>query len=118
LDPFDIPLVNTVILVYSGFTVTLSHLFLRRGNKILSCYAMLFTIILGLSFLYIQKDEFLYSAFDISDGIYGSTFFMLTGFHGGHVIIGVLSLIIVLYRTLELHFSSYSHTGFKLALLY
>ena len=118
LDPFDIPLVNTLILVYSGFTVTLSHLYLRRGKLFLSACAMVASIILGLAFLYIQKEEFLHSQFDISDGIYGSTFFMLTGFHGGHVIIGVTGLIITLYRLIELHFSSYSHTGFKLALIY
>jgi heme/copper-type cytochrome/quinol oxidase subunit 3 len=79
---------------------------------------MFVTIILGLAFLYIQKEEFIHSEFDISDGIYGSTFFMLTGFHGGHVIIGVTGLIVTLIRLLELHFSSYSHTGFKLALIY
>lgn len=118
LDPFDIPLTNTLILVYSGFTVTVSHLYLRRGNIKLSGWAMFVTIILGLAFLYIQKEEFIHSEFDISDGIYGSTFFMLTGFHGGHVIIGVTGLIVTLIRLLELHFSSYSHTGFKLALIY
>jgi len=118
LDPFDIPWTNTLILVYSGLTVTVSHLYLRRGNMWLSGWAMFATIVLGLAFLYIQKEEFVNSEFDISDGIYGSTFFMLTGFHGGHVIIGVTGLIITLIRLIELHFSSYSHTGFKLALIY
>lgn len=118
LDPFDIPWTNTLILVYSGLTVTVSHLYLRRGNIWLSGWAMFATIVLGLAFLYIQKEEFVNSEFDISDGIYGSTFFMLTGFHGGHVIIGVTGLIVTLIRLIELHFSSYSHTGFKLALIY
>ena len=118
LDPFDIPLTNTVILVYSGFTVTLSHLYLRRGSIFLSAVAMLVTILFGLAFLYIQYTEYANAEFDISDGIYGCTFYMLTGFHGGHVIIGVSALIITLVRLLELHFSSYSHTGFKLALIY
>lgn len=118
LDPFDIPLTNTVILVYSGFTVTLSHLYLRRGSIFLSAVSMLVTVLFGLAFLYIQYTEYTNAEFDISDGIYGSTFYMLTGFHGGHVIIGVTALIITLIRLLELHFSSYSHTGFKLALIY
>ena len=118
LDPFDIPLTNTVILIYSGFTVTLSHLYLRRGSIFMSAIAMLVTIVFGLAFLYIQYSEYTHAEFDISDGIYGSTFYMLTGFHGGHVIIGVSALIITLIRLIELHFSSYSHTGFKLALIY
>lgn len=118
LDPFDIPLTNTVILVYSGFTVTLSHLYLRRGSIFMSAVAMAVTIVFGLAFLYIQYAEYTHAEFDISDGIYGSTFYMLTGFHGGHVIIGVTALIVTLIRLIELHFSSYSHTGFKLALIY
>ena len=118
LEPFYIPLFNTSILVYSGFTVTLSHLYLRRGSLFMSAIAMAVTILAGLSFLCIQYMEYTHSQFDISDGIYGSTFFMLTGFHGGHVIIGVTALIITLIRLIELHFSSYSHTGYKLALIY
>nr|YP_009308417.1 cytochrome c oxidase 3 [Paramoeba pemaquidensis]AOS85555.1 cytochrome c oxidase 3 [Paramoeba pemaquidensis] len=118
LDPFDIPLTNTVILVYSGFTVTLSHLYLRRGSIFLSAVSMAVTIVFGMAFLYIQYSEYAHAEFDISDGIYGSTFYMLTGFHGGHVIIGVTALIITLIRLIELHFSSYSHTGYKLALIY
>ena len=118
LDPFAIPLTNTVILVYSGFTVTLSHLYLRKGSIFMSAIAMAVTILFGLAFLYIQYTEYSNAEFDISDGIYGSTFYLLTGFHGGHVIIGVSALIITLIRLIELHFSSYSHTGFKLALIY
>jgi len=118
LDPFDIPLTNTVILVYSGFTVTLSHLYLRRGSIFLSSVVMAVTIVFGLAFLYIQYSEYAHAEYDISDGIYGCTFYMLTGFHGGHVIIGVSALIITLIRLMELHFSSYSHTGYKLALIY
>lgn len=118
IDPFDIPLTNTVILVYSGFTVTLSHLYLRRGSIFLSAIAMIVTILFGMAFLYIQYTEYANAEYDISDGIYGSTFYMLTGFHGGHVIIGVTALIITLIRLIELHFSSYSHTGYKLALIY
>lgn len=118
LDPFDIPLTNTVILVYSGLTVTLSHLYLRRGSIFLSAIALIVTILFGLAFLYIQYTEYAHAEFDISDGIYGCTFYMLTGFHGGHVIIGVSALIITLIRLIELHFSSYSHTGYKLALIY
>jgi heme/copper-type cytochrome/quinol oxidase subunit 3 len=79
---------------------------------------MAVTIVFGLAFLYIQYSEYKHAEFDISDGIYGSTFYMLTGFHGGHVIIGVSALIITLIRLIELHFSSYSHTGYKLALIY
>lgn len=84
----------------------------------MSAVAMAVTILFGLAFLYIQYSEYTHAEFDISDGIYGSTFYMLTGFHGGHVIIGVSALIITLIRLIELHFSSYSHTGFKLALIY
>jgi heme/copper-type cytochrome/quinol oxidase subunit 3 len=118
IDPYGIPLINTAILVYSGFTITLSHLYLRKGSQLKSCIVMAFTILLGLFFLYFQYEEFTSSDFDISDGIYGSTFFMLTGFHGGHVLIGVTFLIVTLVRTFKVHFSSSSHTGFKLALIY
>lgn len=118
LDPFDIPLTNTLILVFSGFTVTISHLYLRRGYLSYSFWTKILTIILGFAFLYFQYVEFSSSDFDISDSIYGSTFFILTGFHGSHVMLGVAGLIINAYRTAACHFSSYEHTGFKFGLMY
>jgi len=117
-EPWDIPLLNTLILLLSGVTVTLSHLYLKKGLKKQAEYSMLFTIILAEFFILFQGFEYITAPFDISDGIYGSTFFMCTGFHGFHVIIGSIFLYVIFFRMYKAHFSRAHHFGFEAAAWY
>jgi cytochrome c oxidase subunit 3 len=94
IDPFELPLINTIILLASGFTVTHAHHFLINGIRSKSLYSILFTIILAIIFTGLQGIEYSISSFTISDGIFGSCFYFGTGFHGLHVIIGTIFLII------------------------
>lgn len=90
VSPWGIPLGNTIILVVSGFTVTLSHELLRNNKVDESLFALLVTILLGLLFLTWQTLEYVNCQFHINDGIYGSVFYMTTGFHGFHVLVGTI----------------------------
>jgi cytochrome c oxidase subunit 3 len=94
IDPFELPLINTVILLASGFTVTYSHHFLINGKRGKSLYGLVFTILLAIIFTAFQGVEYSVSSFTISDGIYGSCFFFGTGFHGLHVIVGTAFLAV------------------------
>lgn len=117
-NPFDIPLLNTIILISSGLTITWAHhaiLIKKFKERTLS---LLITIILGIYFSSLQLIEYLESPFTISDSIYGSTFFVATGFHGIHVIIGTLFLLFTYIRINIFHFSSYHHFGFEAAAWY
>jgi len=111
LETYSIPLLNTVILLSSGVTITWSHHSLIINDYFRSCFALFFTVVLGVYFLTIQCMEYLEGAFSIADGIYGSTFFLRTGFHGFHVVVGTiylaypLSLIVKGYLTHARHFS-------------
>lgn len=111
LEVYSIPLLNTVILLSSGVTITWSHHALMNNLYSAAVSSLLFTVVLGFYFLYIQYLEYAESAFSIADGIYGSTFFVRTGFHGMHVMIGarfllyVLVLIIRGILTFNHHFS-------------
>nr|YP_009566975.1 cytochrome c oxidase subunit III [Cryptopone sauteri]QBB73598.1 cytochrome c oxidase subunit 3 [Cryptopone sauteri] len=117
-NPYDIPLMNTIILISSGLTVTWSHHSMINMNIYESKKSLFFTILLGIYFSSLQMFEYLESPFTISDSIYGSIFFIATGFHGLHVIIGTLFLSICLYRMFNLHFSSHHHFGFEAAAWY
>lgn len=117
-NPFDIPLLNTIILISSGLTVTWSHHSILNSNLTERKIRLLFTIILGIYFSILQLFEYIESPFTISDSIYGSTFFIATGFHGLHVIIGTLFLFICIIRINNLHFSSFHHFGFEAAAWY
>jgi cytochrome c oxidase subunit 3 len=88
INPFELPLLNTVILLSSGVTVTYAHHSLIQGNRIGALYGLVFTIILAIVFTLLQGIEYTVSSFTISDGVYGSCFYFGTGFHGLHVIIG------------------------------
>lgn len=112
-NPFDIPLINTIILVSSGITVTWCHHRILNINIEERKKRLSITIILGLYFTLLQLIEYIDSPFSIADSIYGSTFFIATGFHGLHVIIGTLFLFICFTRLNSLHFSSYHHFGFE-----
>lgn len=117
-DPWGIPLVNTFILVLSGATVTWAHHEICAGRKEPAKIALLLTILLALLFTGIQAFEYIEADFTISDGVYGSTFFMATGFHGFHVIIGTLFLTVCFFRLCKNHFTKKHHFGFEAAAWY
>nr|AMQ99558.1 cytochrome c oxidase subunit III [Polyphaga plancyi] len=117
-NPLQIPLLNTAILLASGVTVTWAHHGLLENNHKQTFQGLLITIILGLYFTLLQAYEYIEASFTIADSIYGSTFFVATGFHGLHVIIGTTFLIMCLLRHLVMHFSSNHHFGFEAAAWY
>nr|YP_010613657.1 cytochrome c oxidase subunit III [Delias belladonna]WAR69288.1 cytochrome c oxidase subunit 3 [Delias belladonna] len=117
-NPFQIPLLNTIILITSGLTVTWAHHSLMNNNLSQTYQSLFLTIILGFYFSTLQAYEYLEAPFSISDSIYGSTFFMATGFHGLHVIIGTIFLSSCFFRFLSNHFSSTHHFGFEAAAWY
>jgi cytochrome c oxidase subunit III len=108
---------NTLILLTSGLTVTIAHWGLKEGNRKKLCWFLLFTVILGFSFVILQAHEYIdaYTKQNLTlgSGIYGSTFFMLTGFHGLHVTIGAIMLTIILLRSLKGHFKPDHHFAFE-----
>nr|YP_010034067.1 cytochrome c oxidase subunit III [Colobopsis nipponica]QOW83443.1 cytochrome c oxidase subunit III [Colobopsis nipponica] len=117
-NPFDIPLLNTIILISSGMTVTWAHHSILNKNFKESYMSLLFTIILGIYFSLLQLIEYKEAPFTLADSIYGSSFFIATGFHGLHVIIGTLFLYITFLRLKKLHFSQTHHFGFEAAAWY
>nr|WHN78750.1 cytochrome c oxidase subunit III [Hyalurgus flavipes] len=117
-NPFQIPLLNTVILLTSGITVTWAHHSLMENNHSQATQGLFFTVILGIYFTMLQAYEYIEAPFTIADSIYGSTFFMSTGFHGIHVLIGTTFLLICLIRHLNNHFSMNHHFGFEAAAWY
>nr|WNH24128.1 cytochrome c oxidase subunit III [Eptatretus carlhubbsi] len=118
LDPFEIPLLNTAILLGSGVSVTWAHHSLMENNRKDMIISLLLTILLGIYFTSLQAMEYYNSSFNISDNTYGSTFFVATGFHGAHVLIGTMFLLICLLRQLLFHFTSTHHFGFEAAAWY
>jgi cytochrome c oxidase subunit III len=118
LDPWHLPFVNTLILLLSGTTVTWAHHALQEGDRQGLVQGLVLTILLGLSFTSIQAYEYAHAAFHFKDGIYSSTFYMATGFHGAHVIIGTIFLIVCLFRALAGHFKPEHHFGFEAAAWY
>nr|AFQ62212.1 cytochrome c oxidase subunit III [Hypomedon debilicornis] len=117
-NPMQIPLLNTLILLTSGLTVTWAHHSLMENNFNQTTQSLLLTVILGIYFSILQGYEYMEASFTISDAIYGSSFYMATGFHGIHVIIGTTFLLICLIRHLNNHFSSIHHFGFEAAAWY
>nr|QCP68877.1 cytochrome c oxidase subunit 3 [Cryptolestes ferrugineus] len=117
-NPTEIPLLNTLILLTSGLTVTWAHHGLMENNYQQSFQGLLLTVILGIYFTILQGYEYIEAPFTIADSVYGSSFFMATGFHGLHVIIGTTFLLICLLRHMNLHFSSTHHFGFEAAAWY
>jgi len=94
INPFELPLLNTVILLSSGVTITYSHHSLIQGNRSGALYGAIYTIILAIIFTALQDIEYTVSSFTISDGTYSSCFYFGTGFHGLHVIIGTAFLAV------------------------
>jgi cytochrome c oxidase subunit 3 len=121
-DPWHLPLINTLILLTSGTTVTWAHHALLTNDRKGLKWGLALTIGLGLLFTSIQAYEYSHAAFafnrDNGGNIYGSTFFMATGFHGFHVIIGTIFLTVCLFRALKGHFRPEKHFGFEAAAWY
>lgn len=128
IDTWKLPLVNTLTLIMSGFTVTLAHRRLKyvpyhdtftRYMRIHNMLLWLFvTIALALFFLSCQAFEYYYASFTLSDTAYGTTFYSLTGLHGMHVLVGTIFLSVCLWRAFNLHFTNWKQVGFKSAVWY
>jgi cytochrome c oxidase subunit 3 len=118
LDPFGFPLLNTFILLCSGTTVTWAHHALIHGDREGLKKGLLCTILLGLLFTSIQAYEYAHAPFAFKGNIYGATFFMATGFHGAHVIIGTIFLTVCLARAYKGEFTPKQHFGFEAAAWY
>jgi heme/copper-type cytochrome/quinol oxidase subunit 3 len=117
-NPFEVPLVNTLILLCSGATITYSHHAITAGNKIEAIFGLVLTVVLAIIFTGLQGFEYVSANFSITDGIFGSTFFMATGFHGFHVLIGTIFLCVCLVRMSLDHFTMEHHFGFEAAAFY
>jgi cytochrome c oxidase subunit 3 len=117
-DPWHLPLVNTLILLTSGTTVTWAHHALQQGDRKGLIQGLALTIVLGMMFTCVQAFEYSEAPFHFSGNIYGAVFFMATGFHGFHVIIGTIFLIVCLGRALRGHFRPDHHFGFEAAAWY
>lgn len=119
LNPFDLPYLNTLLLLLSGTTVTWAHHALLAGNKHKDVLkGLLLTVFLGVIFTLVQGIEYHHATFAFKDGIYPSCFYMATGFHGAHVIIGTIFLAVCLFRANRNEFTADHHVGFEAAAWY
>ncbi len=122
MGPFPIPTINTALLLTSGVTLTISHHALRLGQRGKTAFWLAATVLLGAVFMGFQVYEYMHAYSELNlkltSGIYGSTFFMLTGFHGFHVTVGAIMLAVVLYRLMKGHFTADNHFGFEGAAWY
>lgn len=110
---WGIPAVNTLILLSSGATVTWAHWGLKKDNRLQVKIGLALTILLGATFLVLQALEYLSADFSLKTGIYGATFYLLTGFHGAHVTLGAIMLSVILGRVLAGHFTNNRHFAFE-----
>jgi cytochrome c oxidase subunit III len=117
-DPWHLPLLNTLILLTSGTTVTWAHHALLHDDRKGLKWGLWLTIALGILFSFVQAYEYSHAAFGFKGNIYGATFFMATGFHGAHVIIGTIFLAVCLWRTYQGQFTPRQHLGFEFAAWY
>ncbi len=117
-DPWHLPLLNTLILLTSGTTVTWAHHALLQDDREGVKQALWLTVALGVLFTICQIYEYSHASFGFSGNIYGATFFMATGFHGFHVVIGTIFLAVCLYRVYLGHFTPQQHLGFEFAAWY
>ena len=122
MGPWPLPTINTALLLTSGVTLTIAHHALIAGNRAKTIAFMWITVLLGITFLCVQGYEYSHAYHELnlklSSGIYGSTFFMLTGFHGFHVFVGMLMLLFITLRLQKGHFTSDRHFGFEGAAWY
>src|SRR5690606_26850605 len=117
-DPWHLPLVNTLILLTSGTTVTWAHHALQHNDRKGLVWGLACTVALGVLFTCVQAYEYAHAGFGFSGHIYGATFFMATGFHGFHVIVGTIFRPVCLFRALAGHFTPDQHFGFEAAAWY
>ena len=117
MGPWGIPLINTLLLLLSGVTLTISHWGLKNNNNKTTVSWLIATVVLGVIFLGFQVYEYIHAYTDLNltleSGIYGSTFFMLTGFHGFHVTIGTIMLIVMTVRAAKRHFTPENHFAYE-----
>ncbi len=117
-----LPAINTAILLSSSVTITIAHHALKNGNRLLLNLGVLVTVILGFIFIFLQATEYMHAYSELnlklSTGIYGSTFFVLTGFHGLHVTVGAIFLTVIWFRVLRGHFTPQKHFAFEAASWY
>jgi cytochrome c oxidase subunit III len=118
LDPFHLPLYNTVILLLSGTTVTWAHHALLHDDRKGLIWGLTITVVLGVLFSGVQAYEYMHAPFSFRDSIYGATFFMATGFHGFHVFVGTIFLLVCLFRAMAGDFTPKQHFGFEAAAWY
>jgi cytochrome c oxidase subunit 3 len=118
VDPWDLPLLMTLILLLSGTTVTWAHHAILENKQADAIKALGITVLLGISFTCVQVFEYAHPHFSLHDGIYPSTFYIATGFHGAHVIIGTIFLAVCYFRTRLGHFTPKSHFGLEAAAWY
>lgn len=122
MEPFGLPLINTAILLSSSVTVTIAHHALQQNKRLILNVFLAATFLLGFTFVYLQAAEYVHAYHEmnlkLTTGIYGSTFFMLTGFHGMHVTVGAIMLTVIWFRTMKGHFTPTHHFGFEAAAWY
>ena len=122
VGPFWLPTINTALLLTSGVTLTIAHHAIQDGNRSKTLAFMWLTVLLGVVFLFVQGYEYAHAIKDLNltmaSGVYGSTFYMLTGFHGFHVFVGMLMLLFVTLRLQKGHFTKERHFGFEGAAWY
>ena len=118
IDPWHLPLFNTLLLLTSGTTVTWAHHALLEEDRDGLKYGLLLTILLGIVFTAVQVYEYIHAPFGFAESIYGATFFMATGFHGFHVFVGTIFLIVCFIRAVKGQFTPQKHFGFEAAAWY
>ena len=122
MGPWPIPTLNTALLLSSGVTITIAHHALLANHRAKTIFWMWITVALGLTFVGFQAYEYHHAYTELNlkltSGIYGSTFFMLTGFHGFHVCVGALMLIFITLRLMRGHFTPESHAPIEVTGLY
>jgi cytochrome c oxidase subunit 3 len=118
LSPYEIPLLNTIILLSSGASVTYAHHSLIQGNRRGTIIGIIITVLMAALFTALQGFEYVEAPFTIADSVYGSTFFMATGFHGIHVIVGTIFIAVAFFRILSYHLTDHHHLGFEASILY
>lgn len=118
ISPWGLPALNTVILLWSGAWVTVCHHSVKSGNRALAMESLGLTISLGLLFTTIQFFEFKWCTYTIACSVYGSCFYLLTGFHGLHVIVGTIFLLVCFIRLTLNHFTVNRHLGLECAIIY
>ena len=118
INPFDVPMLNTTILLSSGATITWAHIALMENNWLEAHLSLVVTVTLGAYFTALQGIEYILAPFTLADGVYGRTFYVATGFHGLHVLIGTTFIGVMLYRNLFFHFRRGHHFGFEASAWY